>query len=118
AAKGNADDEDDDGPTLYEALYETAVKQGVPRPMIEDLVRIFAYDVDFQRKAQQGDAFDVLYVKDEENTDSDRSGDILYAALTLGDEVRKFYRYQTKDDGQVDYFDDAGKSAKKFLLRK
>jgi murein DD-endopeptidase MepM/ murein hydrolase activator NlpD len=111
------DDEDDGGPTLYESLYETALKSNIPRPIIDELVRVFAYDVDFQRKAQPGDAFDVLFVKDEENTDSDRA-DILFASLTTGDETRKFYRFQTKDDGLTDYFDEAGKSAKKFLLRK
>jgi murein DD-endopeptidase MepM/ murein hydrolase activator NlpD len=113
------DDEDDDdgGPTLYESLYETALKSSIPRPVIDEFVRIFAYDVDFQRKAQEGDAFDVLYVRDDDNTDLDR-GDILCASLTIGDEVRKFYRFQTKDDGLIDYFDELGKSAKKFLLRK
>jgi murein DD-endopeptidase MepM/ murein hydrolase activator NlpD len=119
APKGDDEEEDEDsgGPTLYEGLYETALKNSIPRATIDDLVRIFAYDVDFQRKAQQGDAFDILYVKDDENLDADR-GDILYASLTTGDETRKLYRYQTKDDGQIDFFDDAGKSAKKFLLRK
>jgi murein DD-endopeptidase MepM/ murein hydrolase activator NlpD len=117
AAARDDDDEDSGGPSLYEGLYETALKNGIPRATIDDLVRIFAYDVDFQRKVQQGDAFDVLYVKDDENSDLDH-GDILYASLTTGDEVRKLYRYQTKDDGQIDYFDDTGKSAKKFLLRK
>ena len=111
------DDGDDGGPTLYESLYETALKSSIPRPVIDELVRIFAYDIDFQRKAQEGDGFDVLYVKDDDNTDVDR-GDILYASLTTGDEVRKFYRFQTRDDGLVDYFDELGKSAKKFLLRK
>ena len=31
---------------------------------------------------------------------------------------RKFYRYQTTDDDLVDYYDETGKSAKKFLVRK
>ena len=101
------DDGDDGGPTLYESLYETALKSSIPRPIIDELVRIFAYDIDFQRKAQEGDGFDVLYVKDDDNADLDR-GDILYASLTTGDEVRKFYRFQTRDDGLVDYFDDSG----------
>jgi murein DD-endopeptidase MepM/ murein hydrolase activator NlpD len=117
AAPQDDDDEDSGGPTLYEGLYETALKNGIPRATIDDLVRIFAYDVDFQRKAQQGDSFDVFYVKDDENLEADH-GDILFASLTTGDETRKLYRYQTKDDGQIDYFDDGGKSAKKFLLRK
>ncbi|SDR51863.1 Murein DD-endopeptidase MepM and murein hydrolase activator NlpD, contain LysM domain [Rhizobiales bacterium GAS191] len=116
-ASQDDEDEDDGGPSIYESLYGTALKSNVPRPLIDELVRIFAYDVDFQRKAQPGDSFDLLYVKDEDNADPDR-GDILYASLSIGDEVRKFYRFQTKDDGLIDFFDELGKSAKKFLLRK
>ena len=43
---------------------------------------------------------------------------MLFALLTTGGETRKFYRYQTTDDNVVDYYDDSGKSAKKFLVRK
>ena len=35
--------------SLYQSLYETALKQGLPRPIIDVLVRVFANDVDFQR---------------------------------------------------------------------
>ena len=43
---------------------------------------------------------------------------MLFAALTVGGESKKFYRFQSPDDGIVDYYDDGGKSAKKFLVRK
>ena len=43
---------------------------------------------------------------------------MLFAALTLGGETKKFYRFQTPDDGIIDYYDESGKSAKKFLVRK
>lgn len=33
-------------------------------------------------------------------------------------ETRKFYRFRTPDDGVVDYYDETGRSAKKFLMRK
>ncbi|MGE5932757.1 M23 family metallopeptidase, partial [Klebsiella quasipneumoniae] len=33
-------------------------------------------------------------------------------------ETKKYYRYQSPDDGVVDYYDETGKSAKKFLVRK
>jgi murein DD-endopeptidase MepM/ murein hydrolase activator NlpD len=42
----------------------------------------------------------------------------MFASLTIGGEVKKFYRFQTGDDGIVDYYDETGKSAKKFLVRK
>jgi murein DD-endopeptidase MepM/ murein hydrolase activator NlpD len=112
-------DEDDENDTtavrLYQSVYETALRNSVPRPVIDDLVRIYSYDVDFQRRAQPGDSFEVLYSGEEE---PGASNDVLFAALTVGGETKKFYRYQSPDDGVVDYYDETGKSAKKFLVRK
>ena len=96
---------------LYQSIYETALRNNIPKPVIEALIRIYSYDVDFQHKAQPGDSFDVLYAQDDEN-------DVMFAALTTGGEVKRYYRFQTTDDGIVDYYDETGKSAKKFLVRK
>jgi murein DD-endopeptidase MepM/ murein hydrolase activator NlpD len=113
-------DEDDENDTtavrLYQSIYETALRNSVPRPVIDDLVRIYSYDVDFQRRASPGDSFEVLYSGDEDT--EARNVDVLYAALTVGGETKKFYRYQSPDDGVVDFYDETGKSAKKFLVRK
>ena len=49
---------------------------------------------------------------------ADGRSDVLYAALTLDGETKRFYRFQTPDDSAVDYYDESGKSAKKFLVRK
>jgi murein DD-endopeptidase MepM/ murein hydrolase activator NlpD len=114
-----ADDEEEDdgsGMRLYQSIYETALRNQVPNSVIEELVRVYSYDVDFQRKARAGDSFEVLYTGDEEGNDG--KADVMYAALTVGGETRKFYRYITTDDGIADYYDEAGKSAKKFLVRK
>ena len=35
--------------SLYQSLYETALKQGLPRSIIDVMTRVFANDVDFQR---------------------------------------------------------------------
>jgi murein DD-endopeptidase MepM/ murein hydrolase activator NlpD len=90
----------------------------VPRPVIDDLVRIYSYDIDFQRKVQPGDSFEILYAGEDENVNDNSKAEVLYALLTTGGETRKFYRYQTTDDNVVDYYDETGKSAKKFLVRK
>jgi len=112
-------DEDDESDTtavrLYQSIYETALRNQIPRPVIDDLVRIYSYDVDFQRRAQPGDSFEVLYSGEE---DAGATNDVVFAALTVGGETKKFYRYQSPDDGVVDYYDETGKSAKKFLVRK
>jgi murein DD-endopeptidase MepM/ murein hydrolase activator NlpD len=115
-----ADDDDDDdgkGMRLYQSIYETALRNNIPRPVIESLIRIYSYDVDFQHKTQPGDSFDVLYAADDESN-ADAKSDVMYAELTTGGETKKYYRYLTTDDGIVDYYDDTGKSAKKFLVRK
>jgi murein DD-endopeptidase MepM/ murein hydrolase activator NlpD len=117
-ASASDDDEDDgSGVRLYQSIYETALRNNIPRSVVDDMIRIYSYDVDFQRKATPGDSFDVLYAGEEEGG-GDRNSEVLFASLTVGGELKKFYRYQTLDDGVVDYYDETGKSAKKFLVRK
>ena len=114
----DSNDDDTSGVTLYHSVYETALRNQIPRPIIEDLIRIYSYDVDFQRKVQPGDSFEVLYAGEDETPVADSRNDVLFAALTVGGEAKKFYRFQSPDDGIVDYYDESGKSAKKFLVRK
>ncbi len=120
AADASDDEEEDDGRgvRLYQSIYETALRYKVPTPVIEDMIRIYSYDVDFQRRAQAGDSFEVFYASDDETTPAIEKDDVLFASLTVGGETKKYYRYQTPDDGVVDYYDASGKSAKKFLVRK
>ena len=101
------------GVRLYESLYETALKNDLPRQTVNELVRIFGYDVDFQRRVSQGDSFEVFFGSDDENG----APEVLYASLTVGGEARRVYRYQG-EDGAIDFFDESGRSLKKFLIRK
>jgi len=117
-SEDNNDESDTSGVTLYQSVYDTALRNQIPRPIIEDLVRIYSYDVDFQRKVQPGDSFEVFYAGEDETPVADSRNDVLFAALTVSGETKKFYRFQSPDDGIVDYYDESGKSAKKFLVRK
>jgi murein DD-endopeptidase MepM/ murein hydrolase activator NlpD len=118
-ADASKDDDTGGGVRLYQSIYETARRDQIPDPVIEDLIKIYSYDVDFGRKVQPGDSFEVLYAGEEENTAAaDNRSDVLFTSLTVGGETKKFYRFQSPDDGLVDYYDEAGKSAKKFLVRK
>ena len=116
----NSDDDDDDGSgvRLYQSIYETALRNKVPASVIEDMVRIYSYDVDFQRKVQPGDSFDVFFAGEDEGSAITEKTEVLFASLTVGGETKKYYRFQTPDDSVVDYYDETGKSAKKFLVRK
>jgi murein DD-endopeptidase MepM/ murein hydrolase activator NlpD len=119
AADKDDDDEDDgSGVRLYQSIYETALRNKVPASVIEDMVKIYSYDVDFQRKVQPGDSFDVFFAGEDEGATITEKTEVLFASLTVGGETKKYYRFQTPDDAVVDYYDETGKSAKKFLVRK
>jgi murein DD-endopeptidase MepM/ murein hydrolase activator NlpD len=106
---------DEGGLSLYESLYETALKQGLARPIIDEMVRAFANDVDFQRAVQPGDAL-VAFIADADELEPHPQ--LLYAAITVRDQLFKYYRFQTPDDNLVDYYDENGRSTRKFLIRK
>ncbi|MEM9635075.1 MAG: M23 family metallopeptidase [Pseudomonadota bacterium] len=101
-------------PAIYDSLYQTALEQEMPEEIINDLVRMFSFDVDFNARVQPGDALELFYTEGDANS----GPKILYAALNTGDSTREFYRYRTPDDGVTDFYDESGQSAKKFLIRK
>lgn len=120
AQAGNDDEEEEEqesggtGARLYESLYETGLRHDLPRALIDELVRIFSYDLDFQQRVRGGDNLEVIFTDEDEG---DRP-EILSASLTIGGETRQVYRFQAPEDGLIDYFDPEGRSLKKFLLRK
>jgi murein DD-endopeptidase MepM/ murein hydrolase activator NlpD len=114
-ASDDSSEDDGKGTRLYQSLYETALRNNVPKSVIEELVRIYSYDFDFQRKVQPGDSFEVLY-SDDENVEN--KNEVRYATLSVGGDTKRYYHFQTTDDGTYDYYDEDGKSAKKFLVRK
>lgn len=103
--------------TIVSSLYEAAVDADIPVAVLHDMIRIFSFDVDFQRDIQPGDRFEVLY--DEQRTGDGTvvlTGDIAYAAMTLSGKELAYYRYTPKS-GVTDYFDRKGQSVRKTLMR-
>ena len=113
---GDDDEEEGTGARLYDSLYETALRYEVPRPLIDEMVRIFVHDLDFQRRISGGDSLELIFT-DEEEGEGGRK-ELLYASLSVGGETRRVFRFQTPDDSVIDFFDENGRSLKKFLLRK
>jgi murein DD-endopeptidase MepM/ murein hydrolase activator NlpD len=104
--------------TIDDSLYLAAERAGVPQNVTAELIKLFSWDVDFQRDLRPGDGFETLY---DELSLADGSGevrgsDLLYAALTLSGNVLGAYRFEL-GGGSVEYFDRNGKSLRKFLLR-
>lgn len=114
AAQPAAEDDDAGGMRLYDSIYQTALKQQVPPAVIATMIRIFSDDIDFQQATQGGDQMDAFYADDE---DGDGRRDLLYASVTVRNEVFRYYRFLMPDDPTPEYFDDAGRSMRKFLIR-
>jgi murein DD-endopeptidase MepM/ murein hydrolase activator NlpD len=98
------------------SLFNAAQEAGVPMPVVADLIRTFSFDVDFQRDIQDGDAFEVLYER-VENEDGEfvKSGKILFASLTLSGKTIPVYYFERDGDGE--YFTPNGEAIRKSLLR-
>jgi murein DD-endopeptidase MepM/ murein hydrolase activator NlpD len=104
-------------PSLYYSLYQTALENQIPRALIRKLVEVYSFDVDFNQRVRHGDQIEVLYAAEDE-ADPKAPQEVLYASIVTNGIPKKYYRYRSPDDGAVDYYDEAGKSAKKFLMRK
>jgi murein DD-endopeptidase MepM/ murein hydrolase activator NlpD len=107
--------DDEGGLSLYQSLYQTALKQGLPKPVIEDFVHAFVNDVDFQRSAQAGDSMTAFIAEPDE---FEPHPTLLFAAMTVRDQTFRYYRFKTPDDNAIDYYDENGRSTRKFLIRK
>ena len=106
------------GGTIDLSLFDAAATAGIPAKTVIELIRIFSFDVDFQREIQPGDRFEVFFERyfDEDGRPV-KEGYIQYASLTLSGQTLKYYRYQPGDSDYADYFDENGRSVKKSLMR-
>lgn len=99
------------------SLFVDASAAGIPPGVLAELIRIYSFDVDFQRDIWQGDQFELMYEQFRgENGDIVHHGDIHYAKLTLRETEVPLYRYTTSK-GNLDYFNVKGNSVRKTLMR-
>lgn len=106
------------GGTINDSLFLAAKRQNVPQSVVAELIRIFSYDVDFQRDIKDGDKFEIYFDRyASADGQKVREGDILYAQLTLSGKPITLYRYKGAGDDQAEYFHEDGKSVRKSLLK-
>jgi murein DD-endopeptidase MepM/ murein hydrolase activator NlpD len=103
--------------SIDDSLYLAAKRAGMPASMIVELIRIYSFDVDFQRDIQRGDRFEVLFEAHyDERGEFAKFGDIQYAKLHVRKTDLPLYRFAMAD-GEVDYFNDEGHSVRKALMK-
>ncbi len=106
------------GGTIENSLFLSAAQAGIPTKVILDLIRVFSYDVDFQREIQPGDSFEVFFERFvDQNGRPLKEGHIQWASMTLSGTKISLYRHKTTDDGFTDYYNAKGQSVRKTLMR-
>ncbi len=97
-------------------LYSSAVKSGIEPNIIVEFARIFGFEVDFQRDIRQGDWFEILYEKFEDDNNKVRdTGKIIYASMFVNGEEINLYNF--KYNNIEDFYDIKGKSITKSLMK-
>lgn len=102
---------------IKNSLYGSAAKAGIPKTVVSEAIRIYSQNVDFQRDVHAGDSLEVMY--ETHQTDDGyvaKTGNVLFAQLTLDGRKIPLYRYETAD-GSVDFFGPDGQSTKKTLMK-
>jgi murein DD-endopeptidase MepM/ murein hydrolase activator NlpD len=102
--------------TIDSTLFEAAEEQNLPIDVMTAMVRLFSYDVDFQRDLQKGDKFAILF--EREVTDDGRpvrNLGIRYASMTVNGTPLELYAFE--DDGTVQYYNAKGEGIRKALMR-
>ncbi len=104
--------------TINSSLYLAAVEANIPHGIVAELIRIYSYDIDFQREIRKGDSFKIFFSRfyDDEGR-AVKDGIIQYASMTTSGKEKELFRFTPSDDKVTDYFDSNGKSAKQFLMR-
>lgn len=104
--------------TINSSLFLAAADAGIPAAITVEMIRMYSYDIDFQREIRQGDTFEVFFTReyDEDGTPV-REGDVLYASMNVRGKERRLWRHEPSDGGNWDYFDEQGRSMRKFLMK-
>jgi murein DD-endopeptidase MepM/ murein hydrolase activator NlpD len=98
------------------SLYLAAMRAGIPANVVVDLIRMFSYDVDFQRDVQPGDEFEVIFNRFyDEDGRAAKTGDIVSASMTLSGKKHALYRFES--NSEEEYFDANGQSARSMLMK-
>jgi murein DD-endopeptidase MepM/ murein hydrolase activator NlpD len=102
---------------IRSSLYVDATKAGLPAEVMVEVIRLFSWDVDFQRDIHPGDEFNILATKSLLPDGSVVGwGDVKFASLSLQGKLTNLYRFETLKNG-VEYFDEYGVSAQKALMK-
>jgi len=103
--------------TITESLFSDGIKNDVSPDILVKIIRLFSFDLDFQRDIRVDTVVSVSYEFDEiVETGNLEYNDIKYASIIIDGKQLEYFKFFT-DDGYVDYFNREGKNVKKSILK-
>jgi murein DD-endopeptidase MepM/ murein hydrolase activator NlpD len=98
-------------------VFSDGVDNGAPPWVMAEFLKLFSFDVDFERDLHSGDRFELVFERyqDSNGTLID-AGNLLFAALTVNGENREYYRFLDAN-GAARFYDAKGNSIHRALLR-
>ena len=103
--------------TIETTLYAASTKAGIPANILNKMIKLYSYDIDFQRDLRQGNRLDILYEGIfTEDGEWVKSGKLVHATLHLEQKSHRLF-YHLRADGKEGYYDYEGKNIVKSLLR-
>ncbi len=102
---------------ISDSLYKDGIKNDLPQNILIKLIKLFSFDLDFQRDIRKNTVVAVSYEYNHivEN-DNIEFTDINYAIISIEGKKLEYFKFLT-DDGYVDYFNRQGKNVKKSILK-
>ena len=103
--------------SLHDALHQTAFAYGLPDPVVARVAELVSPKSDFRANVRSDDEVEVLLALPEGATQTDDNAQMVYVRARIGGERIALYRH-VATDGTVGWYDETGRGARPFLLRK
>tara|TARA_B100000965_G_scaffold15224_2_gene11450 strand:+ start:244 stop:1530 length:1287 start_codon:yes stop_codon:yes gene_type:complete len=98
------------------SLYQSMKAQGLSELIINEVIRIYSFDVDFQRDIYEGDSFEILFTrKKNEQGEVIQINDPKYLMLSSRGTQLTYYLFSNNEFSE--YFDENGKGMTKSLMK-
>jgi murein DD-endopeptidase MepM/ murein hydrolase activator NlpD len=103
---------------IDDSLFLAAGRAGLEHEVTAELIRMFSFDVDFQRGIHPGDGFELTYERFLSDDGAvAKTGRILKATLIRQGKPLTYYRFHPEGETHPDYFNARGQSARKTLMQ-
>ena len=102
---------------INSSLYEDGIAAGLPLIILNNAIKLYSFDLDFQRDIKKNTTFQISYEKlFNENRNEITYGNIEYINLIIENKKIEYFIFKNSD-GLFDYFTNEGKNVKKSLLK-